>query len=120
MYKIRPVFAYHLAITIFCALSVLLTVMQQAFNYLIEFGFVTSSDPNNSYLRALGVIWYVVWGLGLVTIIPLYYVSINSIERYFVDGESDKFRKLGVKVQIRKDPPSKFLLIDGFKKIDKL
>jgi hypothetical protein len=94
--------------------------MQQAFNYLIEFGFVTSTDPNNSYLRALGVIWYVVWGLGLVTIIPLYYVSINSIEGYFVDADSDKFRKLGVRVRIKKDAPTQFLLIDGFKKIDKL
>lgn len=35
MYTITPIFAYHLAITIFLALSVLLTVLQQGFNALI-------------------------------------------------------------------------------------
>jgi hypothetical protein len=35
IYLMTPVLAYHLAITIFCALSVVLTLMQQFFNYLI-------------------------------------------------------------------------------------
>lgn len=78
-----PVLAYHLAITIFVALSVLLTIMQQGFNYLISFGFITTVDANNSYLHALGIIWYIVWAVGLFTIIPLYYVSVHNIERFF-------------------------------------
>jgi len=103
MYTMTPVLAYHLAISIFCALSVLLTAMQQSFNYLIEFGFVTNADPNNSYLHALGIVWYVVWALGLITIIPLYYVSVNNIERYFVEGGNEKFRELRVNVKITKN-----------------
>lgn len=83
LYTMTPVLSYHMAITIFLAFSVLLTVLQQGFNALIEFAFITSIDNNNWYLHTLGVIWYCVWGVGLFTIIPLYYVSLHHIERYF-------------------------------------
>lgn len=35
IYTMTPVLAYHLAITIFVALSVLVTLLQQGYNYLI-------------------------------------------------------------------------------------
>lgn len=120
MYTMTPVLAYHLAITVFLALSVLLTALQQGFNYLIEFGFITSVSPTNGYLQTLGYIWYVTWVLGVITIVPLYYVSLFNIERYFTDSDAKPFKDLQVKATVHKDPPGKFLLIPGFKKIDKL
>jgi hypothetical protein len=81
---------------------------------------VQNVDPNNSYLHALGIIWYIVWGVGLITIIPLYYVSVNNIERYFLEGGNEKFQELGISIKINKKAPGKFLLIEGFKKIDSL
>ena len=83
LYTITPILAYHMAITIFIAFSILLTVLQQGFNVLIEFAFITSLDHDNWYLHTLGIIWYCVWGVGLFTIVPLYYVSIHHFERYF-------------------------------------
>jgi hypothetical protein len=35
LYLMTPVLAYHLAITIFIALSLLITILQQSYNYLI-------------------------------------------------------------------------------------
>ena len=61
-----------------------------------------------------------IWGIGFFTIIPLYYVSVHCIERYFRDCEDRIFQDLRVKVHVKKDQPNKFLLIDGFKKIDSL
>jgi hypothetical protein len=83
MYTMTPVLAYHLAITIFVALSIFLTFMQQAYNWLVEFSIVTGSGA--SYLQTLGIIWYVTWALGLFTIVPLYYVTLHNVERFFVD-----------------------------------
>jgi hypothetical protein len=120
MYLITPIFAYHLAITIFLALSVLLTFLQQGFNLLIEFAFITSLDQNNYYLRTLGIIWYCVWGIGLFTIVPLYYVSVHHVERYFRDSQGPIFTELRVKAIVNKSAPNKFLLIDGFKKLDSI
>jgi len=87
----RPVLAYHLAISIFLALSVLLTLLQQGYNYLVEFGFITNTTSSGSYLRTLGYIWYVTWVLGVFTIVPLYYVSLNTIERFFLDDGNGTF-----------------------------
>jgi hypothetical protein len=54
-----------------------LTALQQSYNYLVEFRIITGGGA--SYLQAIGIIWYVVWILGVVVIIPLYYVSIHNI-----------------------------------------
>lgn len=118
MYTMTPVLAYHLAITIFVALSIFLTFMQQAYNWLVEFSIVTGSGA--SYLQTLGIIWYVTWALGLFTIVPLYYVTLHNVERFFVDENERSFRDLGVRVKINKNPESKWLLIPGFKRIDSL
>lgn len=118
MYTMTPVLAYHLAITIFVALSVLITLLQQGYNWLIEFSFVAAGD--GGYLRTLGVIWYITWVLGIVTIVPLYYVTLHNVEQFFIQGNQGSFRELGVSVKINKNPPTKFLLIPGFKRIDSL
>lgn len=120
MYQIKPIFAYHLAITIFLAISVLLTLMQQGFNLLIEFAFITSLDQNNYYLRTLGIIWYCIWAVAFFVIIPLYYVTVQHVERYFRDSNDPIFSQLRVKVSVNKSAPNKFLLIDGFKKLDSI
>lgn len=118
MYTMTPVLAYHLAITIFVALSVLITLLQQAYNWLVEFAIVNGGG--SGYLQTLGVIWYIIWVLGVVTIVPLYYVSLHNVERFFVEENEKSFKELGVSVKIIKNPPSKFLLIPGFKRIDSL
>jgi hypothetical protein len=118
MYTMTPVLAYHLSITIFVALSVVVTLLQQGYNWLIEFSIATGGGTG--YLQTLGIIWYVVWVLGVVTTIPLYYVSLHNIERFFIEENERSFRELGVSVKIIKNPPSKFLLIPGFKRIDSL
>ena len=119
MYLMTPVLGYHLAISIFLAFSILLTILQQGFNWLIEFAFLNIS-PSNSYLHTLGILWYCIWGIGLFTIIPLYYVSLNNIERYFRDASDPIFEELHVRVRVKKDEPGKFVLIPGFKKLDAL
>lgn len=120
LYTITPVLAYHLAITIFLAISVFLTVMQQGFNFLVEYAFITTFQSGSTFLRALGIIWYITWGVGFFTIIPLYYVSLHNIERYFRESSDLVFQQLKVKVIVKKDQLNKFVLIDGFKKIDSL
>ena len=120
LYKVTPFFAYHVAITAFVALSIILTLLQQGFNYLISFGFISSVDPNNYYLRTLGIIWYVVWGVGFFSIVPLYFVSLQHVENYFISCENRVFGEMRVRVRVKKDAPNKFLFIDGFKKIDSL
>jgi len=85
--------------------------MQQGLNFLIEYAFVDISNSAGPFLRTLGIIWYCIWVIGFFTIIPLYYVSIHNIERYFKDSSDKIFEEFKVRVQITKDPPSKFLLI---------
>ena len=114
IYEMTPVLFYHLAITIFIGLSVLLTALQQGYNILLQFGIVDSAHASWEYFRVIGIIWYICWALGFLTIIPLYYVALNNIERFFVENANS----LPVNVTINKNPPSKFLLIPGFKKID--
>ena len=77
MYLMTPVFCFHLSITIFLALSLLLTALQQSYNYLVEFRIITGGGV--SYLQTIGILWYVIWVLGAFVIIPLYYVSIHNI-----------------------------------------
>lgn len=79
---------------------------------------MTSITYDNGYLRTLGIIWYCVWGIGLFTIIPLYYVAVHHVERYFRDCNDPIFSELGVRVNIKKGETSKFLLIEGFKKLE--
>lgn len=74
-----PVLAYHLAITIFVALSVLITLLQQGYNFLIEFRFVDNTADNVSFLQTMGVIWYAIWVVGVVSIVPLYYVTLHNV-----------------------------------------
>jgi hypothetical protein len=119
MYLMTPVLAYHLSITIFLAFSLLLTLLQQGFYWLVEFAFLDIA-PSSEYLHTLGVIWYVVWALGLLVICPLYFVAVNNIEQYFRAGSDPIFEELRVQVKIKKDQPGKFVLIEGFKKIDAL
>jgi hypothetical protein len=56
----------------------------------------------------------------LVTIVPLYYVTIHNVERYFRDCSHKVFDEMRVRLKIKRDQPNKFLIIDGFKKIDSL
>ena len=78
IYLLTPVLMYHMTITIFLALSILLAIMQQAVGWLIDFAFL-DIDANNGYLHTLGDIWYIIWAIGLVASIGLYYVSVNNI-----------------------------------------
>ena len=118
MYLKTPILAYHAAITIFLALSVLLTVMQQGLYWLVEFTFL-DINPGNGYLRTLGIMWYCLWAIGLFTIVPLYYVSIWHVENFFREGDPS-FEEFRVKFNVKKDKPGKFVLIPGFKRIDSL
>ena len=86
MYLKTPVLAYHMAITIFLALSVLLTVMQQGLYWLVEFTFL-DINPGNDYLRTLGILWYCLWVIAFFVIIPLYYVAIWHIETFFREND---------------------------------
>ena len=104
MYEIGTVMAYHMAITIFLVLSVLLLLIQQGYSLLVEFAFMDLGT--NSFMKAVGIIWYIVWGLGLVTIVPLYFLAVQQIEKYFRDADDPIFRELGVRVNIRKEDPS--------------
>lgn len=79
IYTMTPVLAYHLAITIFVALSVLITLLQQGYNFLIEFRFVDNTADNVSFLQTMGVIWYAIWVVGVVSIVPLYYVTLHNV-----------------------------------------
>jgi len=72
-----PVFSFHLSITIFLAMSLLLTALQQSYNYLVEFRIITGEGA--AYLQTIGIVWYVTWALGALVIVPLYYVSIHNI-----------------------------------------
>ena len=78
LYLKTPVLAYHIAITIFLCFSVLLTVLQQGFYWLIEFMFL-DINPGNGYLHTLGILWYCIWLIGLFVIIPLYFVAVWHI-----------------------------------------
>lgn len=118
LYLKTPILAYHMAITIFLALSVLLTLLQQGLYWLIEFAFL-DLNPGNGYLHTLGILWYCLWIIGLFTIIPLYYVSIWHVEVFFREGDPS-FEEYRVKFNVKKDPPGKFVLIPGFKRIDAL
>ena len=86
LYLRTPVLIYHIAITIFLALSVLLTVLQQGLYWLVEFAFL-DINPGNGYLRTLGILWYCLWGISIFVIIPLYYASIWHVENYFRGGD---------------------------------
>ena len=119
MYLLTPVLCYHMAITIYLALSVLLGIMQLGFNWLIEFAFLDIA-PSNGYLHTLGILWYCVWIAGLVVVVPLYYVSLVNVHRYFGEGTDPIFRELRVKVRLVMGEPSKFVLIPGFKKVEGL
>ena len=118
MYTMTPILAYHLSITVFLALSVLTTVLQQGYTWFESFAIITGTSA--SYLHALGIIWYITWVLGVVVIVPLYYVSLHNVERFFVEENEKSFKDLGVRVKIHKNPPGRFLLIPGFKRIDSL
>ena len=120
MYTLTPVLAYHITITVFLALSLVLTFLQFGFNAIIEFAFISNLDPGNTYLHALGVVWYCTWGIGLVVIIPLYYVSIYHMERYLREGKDPIFEELRVKVNVKKNEGGRFVLIPGFKKMDSI
>lgn len=96
-------------------MSVLITLLQQGYNILIEFWIVNGTS--DSYLRTLGVIWYIVWGLGIFIAVPLYYVTLHNVERFFTEENDKSFRDLGISVKINKTKPSKFLLIPGFQRI---
>jgi len=110
--------AYHMAITIFLALSVVLLLMQQGYSLLTEFIFLDLGTSN--FMQIVGIIWYIVWGIGLLVIIPLYFFAVQAIEKYFRDADDPIFGELRVRVGIKKDEPSDKVLIEGFKKIDAL
>ena len=79
IYEMAPVLAYHLAITIFLGLSLLLTTLTQGYNLLLQFAIIDSAHASWEYFRVIGVVWYLCWGLGVLVIVPLYYVALNNI-----------------------------------------
>lgn len=38
-----------------------------------------NTSDNVAFLQTMGIIWYVIWVTGVVSIVPLYYVTLHNV-----------------------------------------